>query len=58
MLDRMVNYVYRIRGYNNGRTKREENITRIRYKSREEAEADKGNYSPKWKKIRVVRVEE
>jgi hypothetical protein len=54
----MANYIYRIRGCNGGHTKREECITRIRYKTREEAEADKGNYSPKWKNIRVVKVEE
>ncbi len=50
----MAHYTYRIRGYYK-RSKREKYITRTRYKTKGEAEANKDLYAPAWKKIRVVK---
>jgi hypothetical protein len=49
----MTHYTYRIRGYYK-RSKREEFITRTRYKTEGEAEANKDAYAPNWKNTRVV----
>jgi hypothetical protein len=51
--NRMTHYTYRIRGYYK-RSKREEFITRTRYKTKGEAEANKDAYAPNWKNTRVV----
>jgi hypothetical protein len=51
----MAYYTYRIRGYYR-RSEREAYITRTRYKTRGEAEANKDAFAPTWKNIRVVKV--
>ena len=45
---------YRLLGYK-GRSKREESVTRTRYKTRGEAEANKDAFAPTWKNARVVK---
>lgn len=54
-LGRMANYTYRIRGYYK-KSEKESFITRTRYKTKGEAEANKDLYGPTWTKIRVVKM--
>jgi hypothetical protein len=51
----MSHYKYRIRGYCRS-SEREEYITRTRYKTKGEAEANKDAFAPIWKNIRVIKV--
>ncbi len=52
-LDRMANYRYRIRGYYR-KSKKEIYVSRTRYKTKGEAEANKDAFASKWKNISIV----